>query len=67
MIDDGYHLRNGDDKECSCCSLSRGETTVFTMIPCFPINSDTDAYHCDIVSNRSSPSHLTKDIPSNIS
>ena len=37
------------------------------MIPCFPTNSDTDAYHSDTVSNRSSTSHLTKYIPSNIS
>jgi hypothetical protein len=30
------------------------------MIPCFPANNSTDAHHCDIVSNRSSPSHFTK-------
>ena len=23
------------------------------MIPCFPANNDTDAHHCDTVSNRS--------------
>ena len=33
------------------------------MIPCFPANNSTDAHHCDIVSNRSSPSHFTKDSP----
>ena len=37
------------------------------MKPCFPISSDTDVHHCDTVCNRSSPSYLTKDIPSNIS
>ena len=35
------------------------------MIPCFPANNSTDVHHCDIVSNRSSPSHFTKDSPSN--
>ena len=37
------------------------------MKPCFPISSDTDVHHCNTVCNRSSPSYLTKDIPSNIS
>ena len=37
------------------------------MIPCFPANNSTDAHHCDIISNRSSPSHFTKDSPFNIS
>ena len=37
------------------------------MIPCFPANNSTDAHHCDIVSNRSSPSHFTKDSPFNTS
>ena len=23
-IQKGYHLRNGDDEKCSCCSLSEG-------------------------------------------
>ena len=23
-IQKGYHLRNGDDEKCSCCSLSKG-------------------------------------------
>ena len=32
------------------------------MIPCFPANNSTDAHHCDTVSNRSSPSHFTKDL-----
>ena len=36
-------------------------------IPCFPANNSTDAHHCDIVSSRSSPSHLTKDSPFNTS
>ena len=31
------------------------------MIPCFPANNSTDAHHCDIVSNRSSPSYFPKD------
>ena len=30
------------------------------MIPCFSANNSTDAIHCDIVSNRSSPSHFTR-------
>ena len=37
------------------------------MIPCFPASNGTDAHHCDTISNRSSPSHFTKDSPSNIS
>ena len=36
------------------------------MIPCFPTSNDTDAHHCETISNRSSPSHFTKDSPSNI-
>jgi hypothetical protein len=35
------------------------------MIPCFSANNNTDAYHCDIVLSRSSPSHFTKDSPFN--
>jgi len=31
------------------------------MAPCFPVNNNTDVHHCDIVSNCSSPSHLTED------
>ena len=37
------------------------------MVPCFPASNDTDGYHCDTVSNRSSPSHFTNDSPSIIS
>ena len=37
------------------------------IIPCFPTSSDTSVHHFDITSNRSSPSHLTKDTLSNIS
>ena len=37
------------------------------MIPCFPASNGTDAHHCDTISKRSSPSHFTKDRPSNIS
>ena len=48
-------------------SQSNNVGTTSTMIPCFPTSSDTDAHHCDTVSDRSSPSHLTKDIPFNIS
>ena len=60
--------------EGSSSHLNRNESShsnnvgsASNMIPCFPISIDTDAHHCDTVSNRSSPSHLTKDIPSNIS
>jgi hypothetical protein len=37
------------------------------MIPWFPNMKDTDTHHLDTVSNLSSPSHLKKNIPSNIS
>ena len=37
------------------------------MITCFPASNDTNVYHCDTVSNRSSPSHFTMDGHSNIS
>ena len=48
-------------------SHSNNVRSASNMIPCFPANSSTDAHHCDIISNRSSPSHFTKDSPSNIS
>ena len=32
------------------------------MIPCFPVSNGTDAHRCDTISNRSSPSHFTKDM-----
>ena len=48
-------------------SQSNNVGKIFNMIPCFPISSDTDAHHLDTVSNPSSPSHFTKDIPFNIS
>ena len=48
-------------------SHSNNVRSASNMIPCFPANNSTDAHHCDIVSNRSSPSHFTKDSPSNIS
>ena len=36
------------------------------MISCFSDSDDTDVCHCCMISNRSSPSHFTKDSPSNI-
>jgi hypothetical protein len=36
-------------------------------IPCFPAHNGSGAYYCDTISNRSLPSHFTKDSPSNIS
>ena len=35
----GYHSRYGDDKECSCCSLSRGEWSVSGMCLFYVNNS----------------------------
>jgi hypothetical protein len=37
------------------------------MIPCSSISNNTAAYYVDTASNPSSPSHFTKDIPSNVS
>ena len=34
------------------------------MISCFSDSDDTDVCHCCMISNRSSPSHFTKDSPS---
>jgi hypothetical protein len=48
-------------------SQSKNVETASNMIPCFPTSSDTDVHHFVIASNRFSPSHLTKDIHSNIS
>jgi hypothetical protein len=42
-------------------SHSNNVRSASNMIPFFPANNSTDAHHCDIVSSRSSPSHLTKD------
>jgi hypothetical protein len=43
-------------------SHSNNVRSASNMIPCFPANNSTDAHHCDIASNRSSPSHFTKRI-----
>ena len=48
---------------CTESSHSNNVRSASNMIPCFPANNCTDAHHCDIVSNRSSPSHFTKDSP----
>jgi hypothetical protein len=48
-------------------SYSNNVGSASNMIPCFPASNGTDARHCDTISNRSSPSHFTKDSPSNIS
>ena len=48
-------------------SHSNNVGSASNMIPCFPASNGTDAHHCDTISNRSSPSHFTKDSPSNIS
>ena len=60
--------------EVSSSHLNRTESShsnsvgsASNMIPCFPASNGTDAHHCDTISNRSSPSHFTKDSPSNIS
>ena len=60
----GSHLEN----EVTVSSkTSNNVRSASYMIPCFPANNSTDAHHCDIVSNRSSPSHFTKDSPFNTS
>jgi hypothetical protein len=38
-----------------------------SFYPCVSTSSDTDVHHFDIALNHFSPSHLKKDIPSNIS
>ena len=60
----GSHLEN----EVTVSSkTSNNVRSASYMIPCFPANNRTYAHHCDIVSNRSSPSHFTKDSPFNTS
>jgi hypothetical protein len=44
-------------------SHSNNVGSASNMIPCFPASNGTDAHHCDTISNRSSPSHFTKDSP----
>ena len=42
-------------------SHSNNVRSASNMIPCFPANNSTDVHHCDLVSSRSSPTHMTKD------